>query len=187
MSRNTPEKEFKDVFVKGHVKTYSLLGLVKGTWPVVEAGPEDTAYSWPHLTFWLLLLTLGTTLFLMVLSYFVDAPLEEIANPAHPTNPAKAPWYFLWLQELVAIRLKLPLGGAAFWGGVVIPTVFVIFLVLLPYLDRSPLGVGVWFHPARRGITILFTIGVTVIIVLIILGYFFRGPNWQLVSPWAQY
>jgi menaquinol-cytochrome c reductase cytochrome b/c subunit len=122
-----------------------------------------------------------------VLSYFVDAPLEEIANPAHPTNPAKAPWYFLWLQELVALKVKLPLGGAAFWGGVVIPTVFVIFLVVLPYLDRKPVGVGVWFAKERRGITILFTIGAVFVIFLIILGYFFRGPNWQLVWPWTEY
>jgi hypothetical protein len=66
-----------------------------------------------------------------------DAPLKELANPLVPENPAKAPWYFLGLQELVAF--------SAFMGGIGIPTIVLIGLGLIPYLDREQSGTGEWF------------------------------------------
>jgi hypothetical protein len=72
----------------------------------------------------------------LVLGFYLDAPLKEVANPAIPENPAKAPWYFLGLQELVSY--------SAFMGGVGIPTIVLIGLGLIPYLDRDPRGVGEW-------------------------------------------
>jgi quinol-cytochrome oxidoreductase complex cytochrome b subunit len=70
-----------------------------------------------------------------------DAPLKEMANAALPENPAKAPWYFLGLQEMVSY--------SAFMGGLVIPAVVVLGLALIPYLDREPEESGIYFSGAR--------------------------------------
>jgi quinol-cytochrome oxidoreductase complex cytochrome b subunit len=70
-----------------------------------------------------------------------DAPLKEIANPTIPENPAKAPWYFLGLQEMVSY--------SAFMGGLIIPLTVVVGLALIPYLDREPEDAGVYFSGQR--------------------------------------
>ena len=116
--------------------------LARGTTPAVGINPEDEVFTWPHLVFREILLFLATLAVLLILAIFWNAPLEEIANPVHPPNPAKAPWYFLGLQELVSY--------SAFWGGVVVPALLVTALVALPYLDRKRKGVGVWFSGERK-------------------------------------
>ena len=107
----------------------------------------------------LFLLVAAVVLFLAI---FWNAPLEEFANPIHPPNPAKAPWYFLGLQELVSY--------SAFWGGVVVPGLLVTALVLLPYLDRQRQGVGRWFARERVVANTIFTLCLVVAIVLTVIG-----------------
>jgi quinol-cytochrome oxidoreductase complex cytochrome b subunit len=158
-------------------KTYGLMELARGTSPAVGLDPEDELPAWPHLVFREILLFLATMAVVMFLSVFWNAPLEEFANPAHPPNPAKAPWYFLGLQELVAY--------SAFWGGVVVPALLLVALVALPYLDRERAGVGVWFARERRVAVTLFTICVVAAVILTVIGTYFRGPNWDWVWPWA--
>ena len=104
------------------------------------------------------------------------APLEEMADPTRTPNPAKAPWYFLGLQELVHY--------SAFVGGVLVPTLIVLALVALPYVDRRPHGVGRWFAPERRFANTVFTVLVVVACTLTIVGTLFRGPNWAWTWPW---
>lgn len=159
-------------------KTYGLMELARGHTPVVGVRPEDEVFSWPHLVFRELLVGMGTVAAVLLLAILFDAPLEETANPVRPPNPAKAPWYFLGLQELVSY--------SAFWGGVVVPTVLVVTLVLLPYLDRRPVGVGVWFARERRLVTVIFTLCVVGVIVFTAIGSLFRGPNWALQWPWES-
>ncbi len=118
-------------------KTYGLMAVVRGRTPVVGRAPEGAVPSWPHLLWAEMAVFMFTVAVTMALSYFMDAPLKEIANPAIPENPAKAPWYFLGLQELVSY--------SAFMGGVGIPTIALIGLGLIPYLDRDRNGVGKWF------------------------------------------
>jgi quinol-cytochrome oxidoreductase complex cytochrome b subunit len=118
-------------------KTYGLMAVVRGRTAVVGRGPEGTVSSWPHLLWAEAAVFMFTVAVTLALSYYFDAPLKEMANPAVPENPAKAPWYFLGLQELVSY--------SAFMGGVGIPTVALIGLGLIPYLDRDPRGVGKWF------------------------------------------
>ena len=106
-----------------------------------KAAPSKLVDALPHAflhefaAFMLILaLTLG-------LAYVFDAPLKEPANPAVSENPAKSPWYFLGLQELV--------GYSAFMGGIGIPTLVLLGLGLIPYLDRDRSGFGVWFGGAE--------------------------------------
>ncbi|MBU6399289.1 MAG: cytochrome b N-terminal domain-containing protein [Verrucomicrobia bacterium] len=159
-------------------KTYGLMELARGRTPQVDQNPEDQVFSWPHLVFRELLLFLLVTAMVLFLAIFWNAPLEELANPIHPPNPAKAPWYFLGLQELVSY--------SAFWGGVVVPGLLVLALVLLPYLDRGRRGVGRWFARERAVANSVFSLCLLVAVVLTLIGSLFRGPNWGWVEPWKS-
>jgi quinol-cytochrome oxidoreductase complex cytochrome b subunit len=159
-------------------KSYGLMELARGTTPQVGKNPEDEVFSWPHLVFREILLFLLVAAVVLFLAIFWNAPLEEYANPIYPPNPAKAPWYFLGLQELVSY--------SAFWGGVVIPGLLVTALVLLPYLDRTRAGVGRWFARERVVANSIFTICLLAAIVFTIIGTYFRGPSWTWVEPWQQ-
>ena len=137
----------KKVFEPLATKTYGLMAVVRGRRETVNRGPENTVMSWPNL-FWaelaVLMLTMAVTL---ILAFHFDAPLKELANPAVPENPAKAPWYFLGLQELVSY--------SAFMGGLVIPVIVWIGLALIPFLDRKRGGEGVWFGtPGERAVAL---------------------------------
>ncbi len=69
-------------------------------------------------------------------------------------------------------------------GGVVVPTLLVVALFALPYVDRDPRGAGRWFSPERRLVNVVFTVIVLVLAVFTVVGMFFRGPNWAWVWPW---
>ena len=125
------------VFTEAPAKTYHLAAIVRGRTPAVGRGPEHTVPSMPHLFYAELAVLMMTVLVCLALALVSDAPLKEVANPLVPENPAKAPWYFLGLQELVAF--------SAFMGGIGIPTIVLVGLGLIPYLDREDLGTGVWF------------------------------------------
>ena len=130
----------RDVQVFSPTKTYGLMAVVRGRTPAVGREPEGTVSSWPNLMWAEMAAFMFTIAVTLVLGYFFDAPLKEAANAAIPENPAKAPWYFLGLQELVSY--------SAFMGGVGIPMIVMVGLGLIPYLDRDPRGVGVWFGGA---------------------------------------
>jgi len=165
-------------FSRSPQKTYGLMALVKGTSRQVEAEPEHSLPSWPHLLFREAILFMAVLLVMVVLAAFFNAPLEEPANFTHPPNPAKAPWYFLGLQELVS--------HSAFWGGVVAPTLALLGLLLLPYGDRNPKGTGKWFARERWLANTLFTCFVIAVVTLTLIGMYFRGANWGWVWPWGR-
>ena len=154
------------------------MALTGTTGPAVGIEPEDQVLSWPHLLVREVALFAGVLAVVLLLSLVFDAPLEELANPIHPPNPAKAPWYFLGLQELVA--------HSAFVGGVVVPGLIVLVLILLPFFDRRRVGVGRWFARERRLATTLFLVALVVAAVLTAIGTWFRGPNWDWVTPWTR-
>jgi quinol-cytochrome oxidoreductase complex cytochrome b subunit len=124
-------------FTDAPQKTYHLAAVVRGRTPAVDRGPERTLPAMPHLFYAELGVFMLTMLLCVGLSLLSDAPLKELANPSVPENPAKAPWYFLGLQELVSY--------SAFMGGIGIPTIVVVGLTLIPYLDRETAGTGDWF------------------------------------------
>ncbi|MBM3812004.1 MAG: DUF4405 domain-containing protein [Acidimicrobiia bacterium] len=131
------ERDTYPVFTEQPAKTYQLAAIVRGKTEVVNRGPENTVPSMPHLFYAELAVLMLTMLVCLALALVSDAPLKDIANPNIPENPAKAPWYFLGLQELVSF--------SAFMGGIGIPTIVIIGLGLIPYLDRERTGTGVWF------------------------------------------
>ena len=132
-----PSQETYPIFTEAPQKTYSLAAIVKGKTVIVGDGPEQTVPSMPHLMVGEAAVFMLTIAISLLLAIFLDAPLKELANPAVPENPAKAPWYFLGLQELVS--------HSAFMGGIGIPSIVLIGLGLIPYLDRESAGTGAWF------------------------------------------
>ena len=130
-------EEHYPVFTEEPRKTYQLAAVVKGKTQAVGSGPENTVPSMPHLFYAELGVLMFTTLVCLALAFISDAPLKELANPLVPENPAKAPWYFLGLQEIVSF--------SAFMGGIGIPMLCWIGLGLIPFLDREKEGTGEWF------------------------------------------
>ncbi len=175
----TEPSPVQEEFASGHLpasKTYGLMELARGTTPLVGTKPEEEVFTWPNLIFREILLFLGLMAVVLLLAICWNAPLEELANPVHPPNPAKAPWYFLGLQELVSY--------SALWGGVIVPGLIVLALLLLPYLDRRRKGIGVWFSNERKVALTFFTVCLTAAVVLTVIGTAFRGPNWSFQWPW---
>lgn len=130
------------VFERGGRKTYGLMAVVRGRTAPVDKSPDYTVPAYPWALRAEVAVGMAVVAVCLALSYFFDAPLKEIANPLIPENPAKAPWYFLGLQELVSY--------SGFMGGVVLPGLVVFGLLLIPFLDREPEPGGVWFS-GRRG------------------------------------
>ncbi len=162
--------------IMSRVKTYGLMELVKGSKPSVGIRDDDMEFTWPSLLIRELIVFVGVMFVLTIWAYLVDAPLEGIANPNHPPNPAKAPWYFLGLQEMVSY--------SAFVGGVLVPGLIVTVLMIIPYVDRKRVGIGIWFAKERRIANWLFMTFVITMGIMIIIGTYFRGPNWDFIFPW---
>ena len=157
--------------------TQRLLTVVKAKpiqKPVSE--PVDKVNTWPHLMLPEFVSLMAMTAFLILLSAILQAPLLEEANPNVTPNPAKAPWYFLGLQELLS-----------YWdpqiAGVMIPLVLgVVLWMAFPYIDRNPET-----HPSKRKFAIMFyTFFLAGAGILTIIGVLFRGPGWNWVYPWID-
>jgi hypothetical protein len=137
---------------------------------------EEEIPTYPHLVYIELIAALGVMALLVFLALWVDAPLEERADPSWTPNPAKAPWYFVGLQELLSYFDP--------WiGGVMIPLLIFLGLLLLPYLDTNRAGTGEYNFRQRPFATLTFTAGLLLWFGLIFVGAVLRGPNWQLYWP----
>ena len=176
-------------------KTYSLFGVTPGTSLETRAArpqaDEETVASSPHLLRRLILVFLAVFTVTIILSLISGAPLEEAANPSVTPNPAKAPWYFLWLQELLAvttIRLGRWTISGGFVGGILIPGVLLLAAAVWPFLDRSSLAtIGRWFPRERRVQNSVFALIALAITILVLIGVLMRGPYWQLYWPWQAW
>lgn len=131
------------LFPRGPGKTYGLMAIVRGRTPTVGRGPENTVPAYPRAFRAEMAVGMIVVAICLILAFFWDAPLKEKASPLIPENPAKAPWYFLGIQELVSY--------SAFTGGVFLPGLVIFGLALIPFLDREKESGGVWFSgPAGR-------------------------------------
>jgi hypothetical protein len=142
---------------------------------------EDKVHVWPYLTRIEFLALLITMIVMLVWSIALNAPLEEPANPTQTPNPSKAPWYFLGLQEMLVYF-------DPWMAGVVLPSLIIVGLMVIPYIDVNPLGNGYYTFRERKFAITMFLLGFLVLWVsLIILGTFMRGPGWNLFWPWEKW
>lgn len=149
----------KEAFPKKNGKTYSLVELVRGApTTMVEKGPDQTVFAFPIVALLEIALSLGLVAALLLMSIARNAPLEEFANPNLTTDPAKAPWYFMGLQEMLE-------HGHPTLMAVVFPTIMVLFVLAIPYIDNSRKGSGRWFT-SRRGKKISLYTAVYALIVM---------------------
>jgi len=158
----------------GH--TQRLLTVVKaGSIQDVKAKPVDKVHTWPHLLVAEFVAALAVTAFTLLFSIFVNAPLLTLANFNLTPNPSKAPWYFLGLQELLALFHPMV-------AGVTIPGIGIFGLILAAYTDKNPSN-----RPEDRKFAIsLMTVHLMFWAVLVIIGSFFRGPGFNFVFPWTD-
>jgi quinol-cytochrome oxidoreductase complex cytochrome b subunit len=153
-----------------------LLGVVdRQSVTAEERLTDDTVFTWPHLLARHVVVGLGVAALVIALGVAFAAPLKDLANPNLTPEPAKAPWYFAGLQELLSHFDPLV-------AGILIPLGGVMGLVALPYLDRNPATEA----RHRKVAIVLFTVLLVVAVGLTIIGTFFRGPGWTFVWPWQH-
>jgi quinol-cytochrome oxidoreductase complex cytochrome b subunit len=159
-------------------RPYRLLALVKQDAVVrVQKEPDDTVMTWPHLLTIEFLSAAVMSVFLLMLGLMVNAPLEELANPNVTPEIAKAPWYFLGLQELLAYFHPTV-------AGALVPVFILVGAALIPYVDRAnPQAV----RPSERKTAVaLFTMFCALGLVVTFIGIFFRGPGYAFTLPWVD-
>jgi menaquinol-cytochrome c reductase cytochrome b/c subunit len=158
-------------------RPYRLLALVKQDAVVrVQKEPDDTVMTWPHLLTIEFLAAVAMSIFLLLLGLFINAPLEELANPNVTPAVAKAPWYFLGLQELLAYFHPTVAGALT-------PAAVLVGSALIPYLDRRNLHST---RPSDRKLEVtLFSVLWALGLAVTFIGIFFRGPGYSFILPWS--
>ncbi|NIV14668.1 MAG: hypothetical protein GWN62_26360 [Aliifodinibius sp.] len=144
--------------------------IKKGESAAVKHQQEETVMSVPSLIVRGVIALEVIMIVIGLLSYAFDAPLEEIANPEHTPNPAKAPWYFLGLQELLHYFHPVV-------AGILIPLLLVIALVVIPYFDINIKREGLWLKNPKQ--TFIWLTG-SVLGISFLTGWF---DAWSIVIP----
>ena len=142
---------------------------------------SEKVQVWPNLVRVEFLGALFVMVILLFWSFLINAPLEEAANPTLTPNPSKAPWYFLGLQEMLVYFDP--------WiAGVVLPTIIIIGLMAIPYIDINEKGNGYYTFKERKWAILTFSFGFIILWVsLIAIGTFWRGPGWYFFMPWEKW
>ena len=208
--------------------------VTRRTSPHVKAHDDDTVMTFPEGLFRAAVAVEALLLILVVIALLWDAPLEGLADPMRTPNPAKAPWYFLGLQELLHYFPPVV-------AGVLIPTLVILGLIVIPYFKINIEAEGVWTRNRKERlrilavVTLVFSVFLAVFhvyavliptlliaalmffsarsapsagsfrtwlaskplsfwimswflvqaAILTLIGTFFRGPGWSLVTPWS--
>jgi hypothetical protein len=164
---------------KGHQND---LRIAAGEQPI-EGTPEnrEKVWAWPNLVYTELFCIILCTIFLIAWAIFFKAPLEEPANPTWAPNPAKAPWYFLGLQEMLVYF-------DPWMAGVVLPGIIIVGLIAIPFIDINPKGNGYYTFKERKFAISAFLFGwLALWVFLIQIGTFLRGPNWTFYGPFEYW
>ncbi|HUO84654.1 MAG TPA: hypothetical protein VM534_06020, partial [Thermoanaerobaculia bacterium] len=149
--------------------------------PFEKTESDEKLFTWPDLVYTEMLCMIILTAVMVVWSMALPAPLEEPANPSASPNPSKAPWYFLGLQEMLVYF-------DPWLAGVVLPTLIIVGLMAIPYIDTNPRGNGYYSFKERKWEIGIFLYGFLVLwSFLIITGTFLRGPNWNFFGPYEYW
>jgi hypothetical protein len=147
----------------------------------LEKLDNEKVLVWPDLVYTELICMVALTALLIVWAVLLPAPLEEAASAVKTPNPSKAPWYFLGLQELLVYY-------DPWMAGVVLPLMVIGGLMAIPYLDFNKKGNGYYTIEERQFAYLTFQFGFFVLwILLIIMGTFLRGPNWNFFGPYEEW
>lgn len=154
---------------------------VAGGLPLLDEEKDDKVLVWPDLVYTELICLVIATAGLTVWAIISKAPLEQPANPGYAPNPAKAPWYFLGLQEMLVYF-------DPWMAGVVYPGLIIVGLAAMPYIDTNPKGNGYYTIRERPFAIFTWLFGFLILwVVLIFFGTFLRGPNWSFFGPYEYW
>jgi len=160
-------------------RPYRLLALVKQDAVVrVQKEPDDTVMTWPHLLTIEFMAATLMSVFLLIMGLIMNAPLEDLANGNVTPAVAKAPWYFLGLQELLAYFHPTV-------AGVLVPTFVLVGAALIPFIDRANILAT---RPSdRKTAVVLFSLFAGLGLFVTFVGIFFRGPGYAFVIPYLEF
>ena len=166
------DKDFKAEKTSDAKKVPKRLAFIKSrTAARVKSEEEEMVMTFPNLVVKEIIAFQVMVIVLVLISLFVNAPLEWIANPEHTPNPAKAPWYFLGLQELLHYFPPVV-------GGVVLPTLTVIALIAIPYFKINLKKDGMWKEDPRQTLTgFLIFVGIVSLILFLFHVYAMLVPT----------
>ena len=146
--------------------------------PPLEALDNEKVLVWPDLVYTELICMIALTALLVFWAIMLQAPLEEPASSVKTPNPSKAPWYFLGLQEMLVYY-------DPWMAGVVLPSLIIVGLMAIPYIDFNKAGNGYYTINQRKFAYITFQLGFLELwVTLIVLGTLLRGPNWNFFGPY---
>lgn len=149
--------------------------------PLFEQVKNEKVLTWPDLVYTELVCMVLVTAVLIAWGIVLQAPLEEPASAAKTPNPSKAPWYFLGLQEMLVYF-------DPWMAGVVLPSIILVGLMAVPYIDFNKLGNGYYTFNERKFAVSTFLFGFLPLwVAMIVLGTFLRGPNWNFFSPYEYW
>ena len=155
--------------------------IADGKYSELQAEGKDRIFTWPLLTRNEFLCAILIMVILTVWSVALDAPLEQPANPTKTPNPSKAPWYFLGLQEMLVYF-------DPWLAGVVFPTLIIVGLMAIPYIDKNSKGNGYYTWQQRKFAISTFVFGFFALwLMMTFVGTFLRGPGWNFFMPWDRW
>lgn len=159
----------------------ALVDVMDVMYPEEEQGLPRMVPTWPHLVKLEFICAIIVMAFLTIWSVPIDAPLEELANPALTPNPSKAPWYFLGLQDMLVYF-------DPYIAGVILPSFIIVGLITIPYVDVNPRGNGYYTFNERRFAILTYWFGFFFLWVIeIVIGVFCRGPGWMFFWPGQEW
>ncbi len=176
----TPEDDAQEAEISAGPRQRLLAYVPSETLSGKRDLSEDEVHVWPNLVLREFLAALTVIVAIWIIAVVFNAPLEGKANPSLTPNPAKAPWYFVGLQELLAYFDP--------WiAGVIIPSLIAFGLIAIPYLDVNREGIGEYAPAKRKFAVTVFTSGALFWFALIFVGMFMRGPSWAWYWPWEDW
>lgn len=155
--------------------------IAKGGKPKEWRESREKILVFPDLVYIEFIALIIVAALLAVWAISLSAPLEQPANPTVSPNPSKAPWYFLGLQEMLVYF-------DPWLAGVVFPTVILLGLMCIPYIDKNRKGLGYYTYQDRKmAINIFMFFWLVLWVFLISIGTFLRGPNWNFFGPFEYW
>jgi uncharacterized membrane protein len=149
--------------------------------PYERETSQQKTWVWPDLLYIEFISLIICSVVLILWAIYLRAPLEQPANPSATPNPSKAPWYFLGLQEMLVYY-------DPWYAGVVLPTIIIIGLCAIPYIDINPKGGGYYTFTERKMAITVFLFGYLALwVFMIITGTFLRGPGWNFFGPFQYW
>src|SRR5215212_8645271 len=149
--------------------------------PPLEKLDNGKVLVWPDLVYTEMICMIAISALLIFWAMWLQAPLEEPASSVKTPNPSKAPWYFLGLQEMLVYF-------DPWMAGVVLPSLIVVGLMAIPYIDFNKAGNGYYTIKQRKFAYVMFNFGFLVLwVTLIVMGTFLRGPNWNFFGPYETW